>query len=66
MLWIREPFISSKARHPWLVVHGHSETDEVQLRSNRIGIDTGAYRTGILSAIGIEDGTHWTVQTPPL
>lgn len=64
LLWIREPFISSKVKHPWLVVHGHSEADEIELRANRIGVDTGAYRTGILSAVGIESGTHWTIQTP--
>ncbi|MGD9810029.1 MAG: metallophosphoesterase family protein [Sphingobium sp.] len=63
LLWIREPFLSSRARHPWRVVHGHSEGEDVQIKGNRIGIDTGAYRTGILSAVGIEDGAHWIIQT---
>ncbi len=63
MLWIREPFLSSKLTHPWRIVHGHSEDDEVQIRHNRIGIDTGAYRTGVLTAVGLEEDSHWIVQT---
>jgi len=63
LLWIREPFLSSKLTHPWRIVHGHSEEDEVQIRHNRIGIDTGAYRTGILTALGLEEDSHWTIQT---
>lgn len=63
LLWIREPFLSSRIRHPWRVVHGHSESDQVQALPNRIGIDTGAYRSGVLTAVGIEDDYHWTIQT---
>jgi len=63
LLWIREPFLSSKRRHPWRVVHGHSQSDRVDAFRDRIGIDTGAYRTGILTAIGIEDDRYWTIQT---
>lgn len=63
LLWIREPFLSSKLRHPWCVVHGHSQSDAVDIFHHRIGIDTGAYRTGILTAIGIEEDRHWVIQT---
>lgn len=63
LLWIREPFLSSKARHPWRIVHGHSEGDEVQIMPGRIGIDTAAYRTGVLTALGVEGDRHWTIQT---
>ena len=63
MLWIRQPFLQSRARHPWKIIHGHSEFDEVQNMSNRVGIDTGAYRTGVLTALGLEDEHCWTVQT---
>ena len=34
---------------PW--PHHHAEVEE---RPNRIGIDTGAYRTGVLTALAIE------------
>lgn len=63
LLWIREPFLSSTVKHPWRVVHGHSESEEVELLHNRIGIDTAAYRTGVLTAVGIEDDDVWTIQT---
>lgn len=61
LLWIREPFLSSRAKHPKMVVHGHTETRKPQVRANRIGIDTGAYRTGRLTAVGLEDGEYWFV-----
>lgn len=53
--WIREPFLSDSKDHGLVVVHGHTITEQVEDRRNRIGIDTGAYRTGILSAVVIED-----------
>jgi len=63
LLWIRQPFLQSRARHPWRVIHGHSEVDEVQYRPNRIGIDTAAYRSGILTALALEGEECWTLQT---
>lgn len=52
--WIRHPFLSDGHDHGCVVIHGHTVTDEVDRRSNRIGIDTGAYRTGILTTIVVE------------
>jgi serine/threonine protein phosphatase 1 len=63
LLWIREPFLSSWRQHPAFVVHGHSESDMVSLNSNRVGIDTAAYRTGRLTALGIEKDQRWTLNT---
>ena len=61
-LWIREPFLSSEADHGVVVVHGHSaEPAGVQIRANRIGVDTGAWTTGDLSAIGLEGDQHWSL-----
>lgn len=44
LLWIREPFLSSDARHGVLIVHGHTPTQSglPDLRPNRLNIDTGA------------------------
>ncbi len=53
--WIRQPFLSDAHDHGCMVIHGHTISDGVDHRSNRIGIDTGAYRTGILTAAVIED-----------
>ena len=52
--WIREPFLSHGAPHPLMVVHGHTIVPEPVERVNRIGIDTGAYRTGRLTALRLE------------
>ncbi|MBB6125141.1 metallophosphoesterase family protein [Sphingobium subterraneum] len=63
LMWIREPFLRSRARHPAMIVHGHSEQDDPQDRPNRIGIDTAAYRSGVLTAVGIENNARWFIQT---
>jgi serine/threonine protein phosphatase 1 len=57
--WIRDPFLSDTSEHGFVVVHGHTIFDEVDERPNRIGIDTGAYRTGVLTALAIEDDARW-------
>jgi serine/threonine protein phosphatase 1 len=61
--WIREPFLNHVPSHDKLVIHGHTITDEVDVRTNRIGIDTGAYRTGRLSTLGMELGERWILDT---
>lgn len=52
--WIRQPFLSDGHDHGCMVIHGHTISEGVERRANRIGIDTGAYRTGILTAAVIE------------
>jgi serine/threonine protein phosphatase 1 len=61
--WIREPFLFDETDHGFVVVHGHTISSEVEERPNRIGIDTGAYRTGVLTAVAIEDCERWYVDT---
>jgi len=55
LLWIREDFLEDPRDHGAVVVHGHSVTRTADRRANRIGIDTGAYRSGTLTAIYLED-----------
>lgn len=55
LLWIRGEFLeSSDPFEGAVVVHGHSISTEVEQLENRIGIDTGAYRTGVLTALYLE------------
>jgi serine/threonine protein phosphatase 1 len=61
--WIRDPFLGHAGSHGKMVVHGHTITDGVDERGNRIGIDTGAYRTGRLTALGVELGQRWILDT---
>jgi serine/threonine protein phosphatase 1 len=65
--WIRQGFLDSTTDHGFVVVHGHSITLEVEEKPNRIGIDTGAYKTGVLTAIWIEDEQRGYLQVtgPP-
>jgi serine/threonine protein phosphatase 1 len=61
--WIRQPFLFDDSDHGCIVVHGHTISEGVEERSNRIGIDTGAYRTGVLTALAIEGQDRWYLQT---
>jgi serine/threonine protein phosphatase 1 len=61
--WIRKAFLSSDFDHGFVVVHGHSQRSEIEVRANRIGIDTGAYHSGVLTAAWIEDDERGFVQT---
>ncbi|MDE8652300.1 metallophosphoesterase family protein [Novosphingobium album (ex Liu et al. 2023)] len=56
LLWIREEFLASSVDHGATIVHGHSITLSADIRSNRMGIDTGAFCTGVLTALYLEDG----------
>lgn len=61
--WIREPFLSDAREHGCVVVHGHTIVGAVEERPNRIAIDTGAYHSGVLTAVGIEEGERWFLST---
>ncbi|HEX9954221.1 MAG TPA: metallophosphoesterase family protein [Allosphingosinicella sp.] len=61
--WIREPFLSDAKEHGFMVVHGHTIVPQVEERPNRIAIDTGAYHSGVLTALAVEDGTRWYLAT---
>lgn len=59
MHWIREQFLEDDRDHGFVVVHGHTITEEPEVKHNRIGIDTGAYRSGLLTALGLYGGDRW-------
>lgn len=61
--WIRSPFLEDRSDHGMIVVHGHTISDEVEEVPNRIGIDTGAYRTGRLTALALEGKERWLLDT---
>jgi serine/threonine protein phosphatase 1 len=52
--WIRDDFLVDDRDHGVMIVHGHTIRDDVDEWPNRIGIDTGAYRSGVLTAIVLE------------
>ena len=63
--WIRQPFLDHEDDHGFIVVHGHTIAEQIDVRGNRIGLDTGAYRTGVLTTMGLEGRERWFLQTEP-
>lgn len=63
MLWIRDEFLDARGPFGRVVVHGHTPREEVVIRENRIGIDTGAYMTGVLTALVLEGTSRRIIQT---
>ncbi len=62
-LWIRDTFLKAKAPEDLMIVHGHTPTDAPYADQRRIGIDTGAYFTGRLSAVRIIGGEYSFIST---
>ncbi|MBN9563793.1 MAG: serine/threonine protein phosphatase [Alphaproteobacteria bacterium] len=54
LMWIREPFLSWTGDHGAVVVHGHTPMEGPVVKSNRIGIDTGAVLGGPLTCAVLE------------
>ncbi len=61
--WIRDPFLAHRTRLDKMIVHGHTITGSVESYAHRIGIDTGAYTTGRLTALGLEGDQRWELET---
>ena len=60
---LRDDFTESRQQHEHVVVHGHTVSEEVAFHSNRVGIDTGAYATGILTCLVLEGEERRWLQT---
>ena len=54
LLWIRDDFLLHEENFGKVVVHGHSPANSPVIRPNRINIDTGAYATGRLTCLVLE------------
>lgn len=63
LLWIRDPFLRYAKPHPFVVVHGHHVSETIDVRPNRICIDTGAYATGCLSCLILEGSERLFLDT---
>jgi serine/threonine protein phosphatase 1 len=60
--WIREEFLGHKGPLEKIIVHGHTIFDDVEQLDYRIGLDTGAYASGVLTAMGFEGDERWILQ----
>ena len=63
LLWIREEFLDHPRPSASVIVHGHTWFDDhPTILPHRIGIDTGAYETGVLTALRIADDAIEVIQ----
>jgi serine/threonine protein phosphatase 1 len=59
MLWVREEFLHSNYDWGKYIVHGHTpQNGKIDIRKNRINLDSGAFYTGVLSV------ARWFPDTP--
>jgi serine/threonine protein phosphatase 1 len=63
LLWIRNEFLRSTADHGLVIVHGHTIVGAPELYTNRISIDTGAFATGCLTTLVLEEDRRWFLRT---
>lgn len=61
--WIRDPFLNHTGDFGHTVVHGHTIARSAVIHPNRIGIDTGAFMSGRLTALGLEGTQRWLIET---
>jgi serine/threonine protein phosphatase 1 len=54
LFWIRNRFLNSRRRLSHRVVHGHTPLAQPYADHRRIGVDTGAYASGVLTAARLE------------
>lgn len=54
MLWIRRKFLDSDYDFGFGIIHGHTPSDRPEVKTNRIGIDTGAGQDGELTALIVD------------
>ncbi|HIF08609.1 MAG TPA: hypothetical protein EYQ81_01305 [Sneathiellales bacterium] len=65
LIWIRERFLDSRNNFSAFIGHGYSTAREPEIRHNRIGSDTGAYATSILTCLVLEGTDRRFITTQP-
>lgn len=65
MLWIRDEFLGDRKPLGAVIVHGHTPTTAPHKDSRRVGLDTGAYLSGRLTAARFEHDSVEFIATGP-
>jgi diadenosine tetraphosphatase ApaH/serine/threonine PP2A family protein phosphatase len=55
LLWIHDEFVLSPMDFGKIVVHGHTPVAVPEIHPNRINLDTGAFATGRLTLMALEE-----------
>jgi serine/threonine protein phosphatase 1 len=63
LLWIRYDFLDAAGPFDKVIVHGHTPVEKPEILRHRMGLDTGAYATGVLTAIRLEGEDQSLIQT---
>lgn len=63
LMWIRRRFLDDPRAFDKMIVHGHTPEALVYADHRRIGIDTGAYATGVLTALRLAGTDRQVLQT---
>ena len=63
LIFIRDEFTGADDWHGAVVVHGHTVVDDVDIRANRIAVDTGAWRSERLSCVVLDGETQAVITT---
>lgn len=58
LLWIRGEFLEHAGDFGKVVVHGHTPAEAPELCANRVNVDTGAYASGLLTALALQDDSR--------
>jgi serine/threonine protein phosphatase 1 len=66
LLWIRDEFLSSQDDFGKIIIHGHTPTRAIEVGPNRINIDTGAFATGRLTCLVMEEASLSVIDTLPV
>lgn len=62
LMWIRDEFLNSTKDFGKIIVHGHSIVPKPEIHSNRIALDTGAFHTGKLTCLVINNAERYFFQ----
>lgn len=62
LMWIRGRFLNGDRPFDRVVVHGHTPTEDPHVDHRRIGVDTGAYATGVLTALRLDGSEERFIQ----
>lgn len=62
LMWIRRTFLDSPVEFERIVVHGHTPSLQVHCDHRRLGIDTKAYQSGVLSALRLSGRERTLIQ----
>jgi serine/threonine protein phosphatase 1 len=63
MVLIRRDFLNHPVTDAHTIIHGHTIFETPHIRDGSIGIDTGAYATGVLTAVALEGDGYRFIST---